>query len=202
MDPSSQLLELACQKVEQTRAGALLGRYVLPGREVAQLVQTYGEASFDGAYSSFGALNCEPHLEPVFEGLRRLLKPGGHLVLSLIGRYCPTEVGWFLLHGQVEEAARRLGPGPVMAAAFPKGPKDVATYYVSLGECTRLLARARFERVHAEAMPWLWPPPGLDFLVRRHPLLFGALRRLEERGAGLPGVRNLGDHFLGVWRAT
>lgn len=198
LDPSPRLLALASEKVERAAPGALVGAHGLRGRDVGRLVASYGEGGLDGAYSSFGPLNCEPDLTPVFDGLARLLPPGAPLVLSVINRYCPTESAWYGLHGQWGEMVRRWGGGPVWASAWPGGPKDVQTYYPSLGQVTRLL-RPTFRRVHAEALPLLVPPPYLDFLWRRHPNVFRSLEPVERRLAVLPGLRHLGDHFLGVW---
>ena len=141
----------------------------------------YGRGSFDGAYSSFGALNCEPALDPVAAGLAELVRPGGAVVLSIINRWCPAEVGWFAAHGQWREAARRWG-GPVNAAAYPGGPKDVLTTYYSRREIERAFSRA-FRVEHAEALPLIWPPPYLDSIVARFESLFRALEPVERWAA-------------------
>jgi SAM-dependent methyltransferase len=198
LDVAPHLLARAAAKVRAASPEALLGTFELPARRVGELAATLGRGSLDGAYSSFGPLNCEPDLVPVFAGLAELVRPGGRLVLSVINRWCPPEVAWFAAHGEWGEARRRWG-GPVQAAAFPGGPKDVTTWYYSLRELRRAWAPAFFEE-HAEAPPLLWPPPYLDFLVRRRRHLFERVARLEARLAGLPGLRDLGDHTLVVVR--
>src|SRR4051812_21615720 len=58
-------------------AGDLAGRVVprlLPAHRIGELLEEYGPASFDGAYSSMGPLNCEPSLYPVAEGLAALVR--------------------------------------------------------------------------------------------------------------------------------
>ncbi len=44
--------------------------------------------SLDGAYSNLGPLNCVPDLLAVSKACARLLKPGGALVFTVIGRWC------------------------------------------------------------------------------------------------------------------
>lgn len=194
VDVSPRLLERASAKVRAARSEGLLGSHLLPARSVASLVAIYGRGSFDGAYSSFGPLNCEPRLEPVAEGLAALVRPGGAVVLSVINRWCPAEVGWFAAHGQWREAARRWN-GPVDAAAYPGGPRDVRTFYYSRRAIERAFSGA-FRTEHAEALPLLWPPPYLDFLVARFERVFRALEPIEAWAARRPLLRDLGDHVL------
>jgi SAM-dependent methyltransferase len=194
VDPSAELLARAGEKVRAAAEGGLLGAHAIPARAVGSLVSTYGHDSFDGAFSSFGPLNCEPSLEPVARGLAHLVRPGGALVLSIINRWCPSEVAWFALHGELREATRRWG-GPVDAAAYPRGPKDVRTWYYSRREITRAFAPA-FVVEHVEALPVVLPPPYLDFLLAGRPWLLRSLAPLERWAAPRRVLRDLGDHVL------
>jgi SAM-dependent methyltransferase len=194
VDPSPHLLERAAGKVRGVGPSSLLGAHELPARDVHRLAATHGAASFDGAYSSFGPLNCEPSLEPVARGLALLLRPRGTVVVSIINRWCPAEVAWYALHGELREATRRWG-GPVDAAAYPGGPKDVRTHYYSAREIAAAFG-ARFEVAHVEALPLLLPPPYLDFLVRRFGSAYRVIEPLETWAARRPLLRQLGDHVL------
>jgi SAM-dependent methyltransferase len=194
VDVSPRLLDRAAAKVRATRAQGLLGAHRIPARSVGDLATVYGPRSFDGAYSSFGPLNCEPLLEPVARGLADLLRPGGAVVLSVINRWCPAEVCWFAAHGRWREAARRWG-GPIKAAAYPGGPKDVCTWYYSRREIERAFAHG-FQVEHAEALPLLWPPPYLDFVATRLERLLRALEPVERWASRQPVLRDLGDHVL------
>jgi SAM-dependent methyltransferase len=194
VDVAPRLLERAATRVREAGSGGLLGAHLLRAGAVGSLAQTYGRGSFDGAFSSFGPLNCEPRLEPVAEGLAELVRPGGALVLSIINRWCPTESAWFVLHGQWHDAARRWS-GPIQAAAYPGGPKDVTTWYYSGREVARAFSPG-FHVEHLEALPLFWPPPYLDFLVLRFQRVFEALEPFERWAAQKPLFRELGDHTL------
>jgi SAM-dependent methyltransferase len=194
VDVSSRLLERAGAKVRATGLDALLGTHLLPARSVGSLTTIYGHASFDGAYSSLGPLNCEPELAPVADGLASLVRPGGALVLSVMNRWCPTEVGWFALRGQWRRASTRWG-GPVQVAVYGGGPKDITTWYYSRCEIERAFQKG-FRLEHVEALPLLWPPPYLEFLVARFERLFRALEPVERWAARQPLLRELGDHVL------
>jgi SAM-dependent methyltransferase len=194
VDTSAELLERATARVRMAGTDGLLGGHLLAAREVGSLVDVYGRASFDGAFSSFGPLNCEPSLDPVAAGLAELVRPGGAVVLSVINRWCPAELAWFALHGEWGDAVRRWG-GPVDAAAYPGGPKDVRTWYYTRRDVERAFAPA-FRVEHVEALPLLLPPPYLDFLVTRFPRLFHVIEALEPHLAHRRVLRDLGDHFL------
>ena len=63
-----------------------------------------GGEQFDGIYSNFGPLNCAPNLEAVARSCAALLRPGGKLVFSVIGRICPWEFGYYMLRGRLARA--------------------------------------------------------------------------------------------------
>ena len=65
------------------------------------------DESFDAVLSNFGALNCVEDLESLRQPLARLVRPGGYLVICVIGRFCAWETAWALLHRQPAKAFRR-----------------------------------------------------------------------------------------------
>ena len=194
VDVSTRLLERAEAKVRGARPDALLGAHLLAASRIGELVSIYGPASFDGGYSSLGPLNCEPSLEPVAAGLGALIRPGGHLVLSVMNPLCAMEIAWFAAHGDWSAAARRWRGG-IAASAAPGGPKDIPTWYHGRARIERAFADAFHVEV-VEALPLLWPPTYLDFLVARHPRLYRALDVIERPLARWPLLRELGDHVL------
>jgi len=194
LDVSPRLLDRAATKVRAAGAGGLLGAHRLGARSVGELAIAYGREFFDGAYSDFGALNCEADLDPVARGLAEVVRPGGGLVLSVINRWCPMEFAWFALRGRLKDATRRWG-GPVRAAAYSGGPRDVLTFYYSRREIERSF-RAAFRVEHVEALPLFLPPPYLDFLLARLDGLVRAVEPVEAWAARLPLLRELGDHVL------
>jgi SAM-dependent methyltransferase len=63
--------------------------------------------SFDVVISNFGALNCVEDLASLREPLAKLVRPGGYLFISVIGRFCLWETAWALLRGKPAKAFRR-----------------------------------------------------------------------------------------------
>jgi hypothetical protein len=164
---------------------------VLPAGEVGRLVEEYGEASFDGAYSSLGALNCTPDLRTAARTLSRLVKPGGVVVVSLLAKYCLWETLWYLAARKPNLAFRRWG-GHARGTAVPGGPQ-MDVYYWPLGKIERAFG-PYFAIRERRALPWALPPTYAAGFLRRHPRLFRALARLERATARLWPFCGLGDH--------
>lgn len=152
------------------------------------------DGPFDGMYSNLGVLNCVPDLRPVARACARLLRPGGRFVVSVIGRYCPWETGFYLLKGRPERAFIRMRRGMV-----PVGLSDgtVWTRYYSPREFYRQFEDA-FTLSHYRAMGLFSPPPYLIAIHQKARPLCSVLTRLDDQLGGLPLLRSAGDHFLMV----
>jgi SAM-dependent methyltransferase len=195
LDVAGQMLETAGRRVESENPAALLGLHHLPASGVGGLVETYGPASFEGAYSSFGPLNCEPDLGAVAAGLSRLVKPGGKLVFSIMPPWCLSEIGWFALHFEFKSATRRLRKS-TMARALPGQEQLVETFYYRPGQVRRAF-QPYFRQTRLKAFPLLWPPPYLAHLPRRWPGLFARLGKADDWLTNyFSGLAGFGDHFL------
>jgi methylase of polypeptide subunit release factors len=183
----------------QPELQALVTPIVLPASELSALLDRYGSQSFDGAYSSFGPLNCEADLEPVASALSRLVKPGGYLVLSFINRYCAWETAWHLLKGQTQAAVRRWrGVTEATVRAEWQGER-VQVYYPTIPDLERTFS-TDFTPIRRLALPWLLPPQYLDPILRGRKPLFALLSRLDQVLAGRWPFSMIGDHVVLVLR--
>lgn len=168
---------------------------LLPAHRVGELLDEYGPGAFDGAYSSMGALNCEPDLAPVAAGLARLVRPGGWLVFSILNRFCVWETAWYLRARRRDLAFRRW-PGQAEATARGAWQDERFTcYYWTPGAIAHAF-QPMFRPVRRQGLPWLLPPLYLDGLLRRAPRLFRRLARLDRRWAATWPAYLLGDHLL------
>jgi 2-polyprenyl-3-methyl-5-hydroxy-6-metoxy-1,4-benzoquinol methylase len=157
-------------------------------------IKTLDAGLFDGMYSNLGALNCVPDLGPVARACASHLRPGGRLVFSVIGRYCPWEMAAYVLKGQPARAFVRMRRG-----AVPVGLNGgrVWTRYYTPSEFYRPF-EADFELTHYRALCLFSPPPYLIALHRKAPRLCEVLARLDERFGAWPLLKNAGDHFMMV----
>ncbi|WP_167030072.1 class I SAM-dependent methyltransferase [Luteibacter sp. SG786] len=147
---------------------------------------------FDGVYSNFGPLNCAPDLRAVADECARLVRPGGSLVFSVMGRVCPWELAHYA-------ARRRFGRAGIR---FGKGVREVGmnghtiwTWYYTPREFYAAFAE-HFTLASYRALSLFLPPPYMVDRYRRRPERYERLGRLDDRFGGLPLLRDMGDHFL------
>lgn len=193
-DHSPAMLDVA-----QRKAGAagMTGRIETHPLDLATPGQgPWSPESFDGAFSNFGALNCLPDRSLLARSLAGWVRPGGYVVLILMGPFCPWEVGWHLLRGDARTAVRRFRSG--QEAHVGEGG-TVGVWYPT----PRLLAREFrpwFTHLDTQGIGVLMPPTHLGHLVDRWPRFFGSLRGLERRVAPRFPFTCLGDHFLALFQ--
>ena len=182
------------QMVERTRARAafsgLAGQVATAHLGVQQLDRLSGE--FDGIYSNFGPLNCAPDLRAVADECARLLRPGGKLLFSVIGRLCPWELAHYAVRGRFRRAAVRWARKPM---AVGMNRHTIWTRYYLPREFHRAFA-AHFTLSSRRALSLFLPPPYLVEFYRRHPRGCAWLGRVDDRLGHWPLLRDMGDHFL------
>ncbi len=157
-----------------------------------ELERLEGDSIFDGVYSNLGPLNCLPELGPVSHECARLVKPGGHLVFTVIGRWCPWEIAYYASRAKWSRIGVRFAHG--MTPVRMNG-HTVWTRYWSPPELYREFAQD-FRLVHCRALCLFAPPPYMTWVKDRHPAWFERLWRWDQRCGGWPILRGLGDHFL------
>jgi SAM-dependent methyltransferase len=152
--------------------------------------------AYDGAYSNLGPLNCVPDLGHVSRECARVLRAGGRLLVTVIGRYCPWEVAHYLRRGRWARAKVRFARDVV-----PVGMNNhtIWTRYYAPREFYRAF-EPHFTLEHYRGLCVFAPPPYLAGVRDRHPRLHQRLWRLDRRVSGWPLIRGMGDHFLIVMR--
>lgn len=149
------------------------------------------DAAYDGVFSNFGAVNCVEDRARLARQLADCVKPGGAVVLVVMGRWCAWEIGWHMTHLQPGVALRRLRRAG--QAAHVGDGQTVTVWYISPGELKREFA-PYFQHERTVGIGALLPPSYLAHLVERHPRTFARLARWDARyGVHLPG---LSDHYL------
>jgi SAM-dependent methyltransferase len=191
VDSSPHMLEVLSQRVQA--ADVKISTRRMAAGELLTLAEEVGEGTFDGAYSSFGALNTEPALDPPFAGLARLVKPGGRIVLSVMNRWCVSEVAAMVAGGRPKQAFRRYQPRLTVAM----GSTSLDVRYPSWPELRRALKQQHFRVLRVEALlllllPYAWPA------LAKHSSLYKTLARLDRALARHRPWSWLGDHLLVV----
>jgi hypothetical protein len=198
------MLAVARLKVEGTVTGQVRFRCFdlanAPERGFAGLFANEAEESnepYDGVLSNFGALNCLPDRTALAASLAWSTRPGGRVLLVLMGPWCLWEIVWFGLRGQRRNAFRRWS----REARARIGPEaSLRVWYPSP------------LRLHREFAPWFrhvktvgigntLPPPLLD-RWGAHPRLgpwVDRWARLDELLGGIFPWNSSGDHYLAVF---
>ncbi|HYI15881.1 MAG TPA: methyltransferase domain-containing protein [Thermomicrobiales bacterium] len=146
---------------------------------------------FDGAYSNFGPLNCVQDRPALFNMLAQSIRPGGRLVLVVMGPVCPWEIGWFLGHGNLRAARRRFRAG----AEARVGDSTLRVWYPSQRRL-RAELEPSFRTLEVAGIGLLLPPSDMGGLVNRAPKLAERLARIDRRMAHTLPWRWLNDHYL------
>jgi len=190
-DVSPSMLEAARAKAAREGVGDRISFAPLD-LDTPRLPPGTGGATFDGALSNFGGLNCVRDRRAVAAFLAREVRQGGRVVLVVMGPWCPWELAWFALHGDWRTATRRLRRGGVEAEVEGR---PVHVWYPSRGQLRREFA-PWFRARRAMAIGAFVPPPALQGVVERRPRAFAALAAAECRLAGIWPFTVLNDHFL------
>ena len=148
---------------------------------------------FDGVYSNLGALNCAPRIEDVAVSLSKIMKPGGKLIFSVIGRICPWEWIYYVMKGQWHRANLRFQRGLV---PVPLNGLTVWTRYYLPHEFQKLFEGAGFWLVSVRGLGLFVPPPYMIRFAESHPNMIEILQALDDRIGHWTILRNGGDHFL------
>ena len=151
------------------------------------------EPMFDGAVSNFGVLNCVEQLPPVARSIGRLIKPGGKLIVCLLGPSCVWEIAWYLLKLHPRKAFRRLERGGVTAVLSRNS--SVHVNYYTVRQLADLFA-PEFRLRSWRGIGLLVPPSYAESIAERFPGLLSFFEWADSLMAGLPGFRDLSDHIL------
>lgn len=182
-DISENMLEVTRQHVQRAGLAARINVFRADaGRLGADLARANERGPFEAVFSNFGGLNClSPRaMSQLSEDAAGVLRPGGRLMVVMIGRFCWWETLYFLLKGQWRTAFRRWSRGPVSARL--DADTTVDTWYYSPAEMARLFPQFK---VTATAPVGFWVPPSyLDPLMGRFPGLLRVLGRLEQWATG------------------
>ena len=191
VDISGEMLATVRAKAARAGVAERLTTCELAAHDLERLLDTNGAGSFDGAYSTFGALNCEPELTGIPPVLARLLRPGAPFLAGIYNRWCLFELGGYALTLQGRRAVgRRRNPVPVGASRF-----CIDVYAYSVADFQRLFLPF-FDRERVEGVPVLLPPSDLTRYADRFAGHFDQLAALDAAAGRRWPLNRLGDHFL------
>lgn len=194
VDASTSMLGQAREKVGRSGTADRVTLHQLDLDAPVALAGVEPAITFDGAYSNFGPINCVGDRPALAASLANRVRPGGRVVLVVMGPVCPWEVLAYLPRLRMRSAFRRWRQGgrAVLAAG-----STVRVWYPSPRRL-RWDFQPWFGHVETVGIGVLLPPTDFRQLVDRWPRLFAAMAALERRVAGRFPATWLNDHYLMV----
>jgi deazaflavin-dependent oxidoreductase (nitroreductase family) len=194
-DISGKMLEVLARKAKLEGLDNRIFTLHCRAEGLREGIQSLGFDKFDGAYSTYGAINTEPRLDDLFRDLHDLLKKDAILVLGVWNKYCLYETLGYLFRGRPSLAFARLrNPVPIGKSRFCVASN--AYSIASLGEH----AASYFKLKSILGVVIILPPSNLTrYLPRGRWLMF--LKRLDLHLGRIFPFNRLGDHFLAVYTA-
>ncbi len=190
-DISQRMLETVTAKAKARGLSERLSVVKVRAGEVGSLVDREGRGSFDGVYSTFGALNCEPNLAPIPPSLHDLLGAKGRFVSGVFNRWCAFETGVYSVLLRPRRAFGRHGrPVSAEASRF-----CVDAFAYSVPEFVRVFS-PQFRPIRVEGVPVVLPPSDLTPYVEKFASHFATLDRIDAAVGRRFPFSWLGDHFL------
>jgi ubiquinone/menaquinone biosynthesis C-methylase UbiE len=189
-DSSPQMIGVTARRIQANSLQKLVQPLLLRAEDIATLA---GSELFDGVFSNFGVLNCVQDFRKLARDLTSLLKPGASALLCWMGPTCLWEMAWYLSHGNVGKAFRRMKHDGVTARIADRA--FVRVHYPSV----RVLAKAfapEFRLKSVRGIGVAVPPSYLEFWAQRHPWLLKAYEHADSYIGRCSGIRLLGDHVL------
>lgn len=190
-DISEQMLVQLRKKARDEGLEDLIVTRRLRASDLHPLLDEFGPSAFDGGFSNFGALNCEPDMEGMPAVLARLLRPGSRVLLTVWNRVCLSEMLIGLLTAKPRRAfSRLLAPVPVGQSRF-----GVPVFAWSASEFARSFS-PHFRVIRMTGMPVFVPPYDFARRLGNHAGLTSVLQSLDARLSGRNPLNRLGDHFM------
>lgn len=188
-DIATQMQEQLVEKVKNHRLGHLVTAECCSFTALNELQE---KGPYDHIFSNFAGLNCTDKLHIVLQSLDPLLKPGGHVTLVVLPRFCIWEL-LLLFRGKFKTAFRRF-TGKKGAQAHLEGTWFRCWYYnpsyirKSLGQ--------GYSMKKLEGLCTIVPPSYLENFAEKHPKLYQWLVRKENRLKAKWPWRSTGDYYI------
>jgi SAM-dependent methyltransferase len=181
-DISSEMLRAASEKIAARGVLDLVKTARMGWEDLDALPQ----ASFDGALSNFGGLNCVKDLHMAAAALALRLRTGAPAFLCVMGPFAVWEWLWFGVRLEPSKAFRRLRRNPEW--------RGIPLRYPSPGTLAR--AFSRYFRVKRLSAIGIFLPPCMESMSRRRPRAAAMLNDLERRVETLAPLPWMADHYL------
>ncbi|MBC7946549.1 MAG: class I SAM-dependent methyltransferase [Chitinophagaceae bacterium] len=151
------------------------------------------QGPYDLIFSNFAGLNCTSELDVVLRSFEPLVKPGGHVTLVILPKFCLWET-LLLFKGKFKTAFRRFSGGNKGTTAHVEGQYFQCWYY-SPGFVKKHCGDT-FEPVGQEGLCTIVPPSYIARFGEKHPGAFRFLKNTEDSWKSKWPWKNIGDYYI------
>ena len=190
-DISSNMLSILYEKARNEKLLDNLTTLKLRASKIDQLLKKFGDGYFDLAYSTFGALNCEPSIEVVPKFLSRLLTNDGYFIAGVYNKFCLSETVIDIVTLKLNRLLWRI-KNPISEG---RSRFCLDVYSFSYPEFVNLF-RPFFTPVNTIGVPVLLPPSNFKRLVNGFGSRYNIVRSVDKSLSSIWPFKFLGDHFL------
>jgi SAM-dependent methyltransferase len=189
-DVSEKMLEILHRRARTAGVDPKVKSRMMASSEIAALQSDsyFPPGGFDGAFSTFGAMNLEKDLKRFSCSLAKILKPKGLVVFGVWNKRCLSDAVASGLLGRTDSIRQRFSG---FARAGDESKYSLDTFSYSPKEFYRFFA-AKFDLISLVAVPTFIPPAAFSrrwsFLLR--------FRKADLAVGKLPLFRSVGDNFL------
>jgi len=186
-DVSAEMVNITNQKAEHAQITGCIETQQLDLNNLSDIV-----GQFDGVLANFGVLNCVQDRQQLAIYLARHTRRDSRLVFVIMGPVCLWEMGWYLLHGQLAQATRRL------RGRIPAHVGDGRTILVDYPPTHQLCREFApyFRMTKSVGIGGFLPPSYLNHLVERYPSTFHRFAKLDFQLATTSLWPQISDHYL------
>lgn len=193
VDISERMLGNLKKKAIQAGLSDKLELFRGSASDLSFLLDNYGKSYFQLAYSTYGALNCEPHIEKMQDQLSSLLSEKGIFLAGVYNKYCLSETLLNLVSLKLNRITWRL-KNPIREG---RSRFCIDVYSFSPSEFMSLFSR-NFRLLRTIAVPVILPPSNYHRTMRLFSSKLESLDRLDRKLSRHWPFNFLGDHFIQI----
>lgn len=150
------------------------------------------QGPYDFIFSNFAGLNCTNELNKVLDAFSPLLKPGGHVTLVVLPKFCLWEF-LLLFKGKFRTAFRRFSGKKGTSAKI--GDESFRCWYYNPSYITRYL-KSSFEKISVEGLCTIVPPSYVENFAEKHAGFYRFLVKKESRLKNRWPWKFIGDYYI------
>lgn len=194
-DISQKMLEIVSQKAKNLNLESKLTTIKLNAENIEYLIDIYGRSSFDGIYSTYGAINCIREIGQLPFKLHSLLNSNGKLVMGIYNKLCAIEIGGYLAKLKPFSAFKRL------RSTIPEGDSRfcIDIYAYTMQEILKLF-NPFFKLEYKEGVPVIILPSNFIKYTRKFNARIEELKKIDSWLGKKWPFSMLGDHFILVMK--